>query len=170
MPKQLSDERIAVMLFDEPPADPAAITVTEWDAGTPLECRIMAGEFRLSPSGSETVNQSELCEGVNATTFGRSNYDASMTVFRYLTDEGLADALNDVAWDATKVKGTTLYLAEREGPIHDAPGAAGQEYSYFEVVTDDPQKPSDRGGFIRRVIPLGVQKAALDKELVTGTP
>jgi len=168
MPKTLADERIAVRLLPTAPANPNAITVAEYNAGIPLECRIMAGEYRLSPSGSDTINQAELCEGVNATTYGRSNYDASMTVFRYLTAAGLSDEANDVAWDATRDKGTTLHLVEREGPVHDAAAAATQEYSYFEVVTDDPQKPQDRTGFIRAVIPLGVQRASLNKALVAG--
>ncbi len=166
MPKQLSDERIAVVILDGPPADPNAITKAEFDAGLHIECRIMAGEYRLSPTGSETINQSEMCEGINATTFGRSNYEGTMTVFRYLTAAGLADPANDVAWDATKEKGTNLHIVEREGPEHDAAGAAGQEYDYYEVVTDDPQKPSDRQGFTRRVVPLGVQKAAINRKLV----
>lgn len=163
MPKQLSDERIAVVVLDGPPADPAAITDAEFDAGLRLECRIMAGEYRLTPVGSDTVNQSEMCEGGNATVYGRSNYEGMMTVFRYLDGDGLADETNDVAWDATKLKGTLLHIVEREGPEHDAAGAVGQGYSYFEVLTDNPQAPSERTGFIRRVIPLGVQRAVLDR-------
>lgn len=168
MPKTLADERVALMLLETAPANPAAITAAEFNAGTPLECRIMAGEYRLSPTGSESITQSEVCSGVNATTFGKSNYEATMTVFRYLLGTGLTDPANDEAWEATKTKGTTLHLIEREGPIHDEPGAAAHEYSYFEVVTDDPQVPSDRGGFIRRVIPLGVQNAVLNQKLVAG--
>ena len=167
MPKTLADERIALMMLDAAPANPNAITVAEWTACTPLECRIMAGEYRLTPSGSDTINQAELCVGVNAVTYGRSNYDASITVFRYLLGTGLTDPANDVAWEAVKAKGTTLYLVEREGPLHDAAGAVGHEYSYFEVVTDDPQAPQDRTGFIRRTVPLGVQDAVLNKKLVT---
>lgn len=167
MPRQLSDERIAVVVLDGPPADPNAITTAEFDAGTHVECRIMSGEYRLTPSGSETVNQSELCSGVNAVTFGKSNYDATITIFRYLTGAGAADGANDVAWETFKTKGTTLHIVDREGPEHDAPGAEDQEYSYFEVVTDDPQVPTDRAGFIRRTVPLGVQNAALNKKLVT---
>ena len=163
MPRQLSDEKIAVVVLDGPPSDPNAISEQEFNAGTHIECRIMSGEYRLSPSGSDTVNQSELCSGVNAVTYGRSNYDATITVFRYLTGLGAADGQNDVAWDFFKEKGTTLHLVEREGPEHSESGADGQEYSYFEVVTDDPQVPQDRSGFTRRTIPLGVQNAALNK-------
>lgn len=164
MPKTLADEHIALVMFETPPADPKAITVAEWTAAIPLECRIM--DYRLSPTASETLQQAEFCEGSNASVPTKSNFDGNVTVFRYLTTAGLADATNDVAWDAMKKKGTTLYLADREGPEHDAAGAAGQEYSYFEVITDHPQKPTDRGGYIRREVPLYVQKAELDCLLV----
>lgn len=167
MPKQLSDERIALVLLPAPPADKDAITVAEFDAGIRLECRIMAGEYRLTPVASDTTNQSEMCEANNAMVPTRDNFEGTMTVFRYLTGAGVADALNDVAWDAVKEKGALLPLVEREGPEHDLDGAVGQEYSYFEVLNDNPQAPSDRTGYIRRVVPLYVQRAALNKELVT---
>lgn len=165
MPKTIADEHVALRLLSEPPTDPNAMTVTEFDAGVALECRIM--DYRLSPTDSDTLNQPEFCEATNANVPTRSNYEGNVTVFRYLDDDGLADTANDVAWDALKEKGTTLYLVEREGPDHAAAGAAGQEYSYYEVISDHPKVPTDRGGFIRREITLHVQKAALNKELVT---
>lgn len=164
MPKTLADEHIALRMFETPPADPAAITVTEWEAAIPLECRIM--DYRLSPTASETLQQSEFCEGSNASVPTKSNFEGTLTVFRYLLGTGLTDAANDIAWEAIKVKGTTLFLADREGPEHDAAGAAGQEYSYYEVINDHPMVPSDRGGYIRREVTLYVQKAELNKVLV----
>lgn len=164
MPKTLADANVALVLLDSAPADPAAITAAEFAAGTRLECRVM--DYRLSATGSDAVSQTELCNATNASAPGRSNYEGNVTVFRYLTAEGLADDLNDVAWDALKAKGTTLHLVEREGPAHDADGAAGQEVSYYEVITDDPQKPTDRAGFIRREVPLFVQKAVENTLLV----
>lgn len=157
MPKTLADSNVALVLLDSAPADPAAITAAEFDAGTPLQCRVM--DYRLSATGSDAVQQTELCNPTNASVPGRSNYEGNMTVFRYLTAAGLADTANDVAWDAVKAKGTTLHLVEREGPAHDGAGAVGEEVSYYEVITDDPQKPTDRTGFIRREVPLFVQKA-----------
>lgn len=90
--------------------------------------------------------------------FGASNYEGTVTPFRYLNPAGLADEANDIAWDLLKEKGTTLWLLEREGPKFDAAFAVGQEYDLYEVVTDEPQKPGDRTGFIKRVVPLGVQR------------
>lgn len=164
MPKQISDEHVALRALPEPPVNPKAITVEEWAAGVPLECRIM--DYRLSATASDAVPSGDLCEGTNAQAPGRSNYEGNVTVNRYLTAAGLADAANDIAWVTFKEKGTTLHLVEREGPEHDAAGAAGQEVSYYEVITDNPSKPSDRGGFIRREVPLMVQRAAENKVLV----
>ena len=166
MPKQLSDLHISVARVDTAPADPNAVTAAEFDAGVRLECRIM--DFRLSPTASDTISQSELCTATNAQVPTRSNYEGSVTVFRYLDEDGLADAANDVAWEAFKEKGTVHHLIVREGPSHEDDGAAGQEYSYYEVIQDNPQVPADRGGFIRREIPLYVQRAFLDKALVAG--
>lgn len=164
MPKTLDNERIALRLLPAAPEDPKAITVAEWEAGTALECRIM--DYRLSAIASDTVPSGELCTGTNAQAPGRSNYEGNVTVLRYLTGAGLADEVNDIAWETFKEKGTTLHLADREGPEHDAEGAAGQEYSYYEVVTDNPTKPTERGGFIRREVILLVQRAAENKVLV----
>lgn len=167
MPKQLSDERIALALLDTPPEDPKAVTVAEFDAGTRLECRVM--DYRLSATASDSVDQSELCNATNATAPGRSNYEGSITVFRYFDGTtGGADPENDVAWEALKEKGTVLHLVEREGPEYTEDGAADQEYSYYEVITDNPQKPTERNGFIRREIPLFVQKAEENKSMVAG--
>lgn len=162
MPKTIADEHVALVAFDSPPADPAAITAAEWNAATPLQCNIM--DYRLSPTDPDTVSQSELCRGSNAQVPTRSNYEGSITVFRYLDTDGKPDT-DDAVYDLFREKGTTLYLADREGPEQDADGAAGQEYSYFEVLTGDPKKPTDRGGYVRREVTLYVQRAELDKEI-----
>src|SRR5690606_2612414 len=94
----------------------------------------------------------------NAVTYGASNYEGTVTPFRYLDATGAADALNDVAWDALKEKGTTLWLVEREGPEYTTAWTTGDEVDVYEVVTDEPQKPTDRTGFIKRIVPLGVQR------------
>lgn len=168
MPKTLDNERIALHVLPAAPANPKAMTDAEWNAGVPLQCRIM--DYRLSATASETVPSGELCAGTNAQAPGKSNYEGNVTVMRYLTVEGLSDEANDVAWETFKEKGTTLHLADREGPEHDADGAPGQEYSYYEVVTDNPTKPTERGGFIRRDVILLVQKAYENKVLVAATP
>lgn len=168
MPKTLADARTRLVALTTKPANPAAPTVTELTAGIDLSCRILKSDYRLSPVASDTVPDTELCSEGNAVTFGASNYEGSVTPFRYLTEAGKADALNDIAWDALKEKGTELWLYEREGPKYDAAWAAADEVDGYEVVTDNPQKPSDRAGFIKRVVPLGVQRAWLGSAVAAG--
>lgn len=161
MPKTLADARTKLTALTGAPANLAAVTAVVANGGTDLQCRINAADYRLSATGSDTVADSELCADGNAVTFGRSNYEGSVTPFRYLTAAGAADGANDIAWDLLQDKGTTLWLLEREGPLHDTPWAAGDVYELYEVITDNPQKPTDRAGFIKRIVPLGVQRRVI---------
>jgi len=38
----------------------------------------------------------------------------------------------------------------------------------FEVITDNPQKPTETSGYIKRIIPMQVQKAVLDGVVAAG--
>lgn len=159
MPAVLADGRRRVRLLTTRPNDPSAVTVTEAEAGIKAECRILKSDYSLGATGSETVNDSVLCAEGNATTYGASNYSGSMTPIRYFTPEGTLDTEGDVVFEALREKGTTIYVLDSEGWHHEDAFEAGQEYDLYEVVTDNPQKPSDRGGFVKRVVPLGVQQA-----------
>ena len=158
MPKTLADGRTKLVALTAAPADPEAPTVAELTAGVDLSCKILKSDYRLSATGSDTINEAELCSTGNAVTYGASNYEGTVTVFRYLDATGAPETGEDDAWDALKAKGTTLWLVEREGPEYDSAWAAGDEVDVYEVVTDSPQKPTDRTGFIKRTVPLGVQR------------
>lgn len=159
-PRTLADGRIKLVAMTKRPADPSAPTVEELKAGVELSCRILKSDYKLTATASDTLSgEAELCATGNSAALGPSNYEASISPFRYLDGEGKADPENDVVWDATKVKGTTLFLVEREGPLQEKEWAAGDEISVYEVITDTPQKPSDRGGYIKRVVPMLVQQA-----------
>src|SRR5690606_631536 len=119
MPKQISDERIALVLLDTPPADPDNITVAEFDAGTHLECRIM--DYRLSPAASDTVQMGELCTATNAQVPTRSNYEGTVTVLRYLDASGLADSGHDMAWQPLRQRGHTRHLVPVRVPRRQRP-------------------------------------------------
>lgn len=166
MPKQISDERVSLVRLPTAPANPAALKASEYDAGVQLQCRIET--FRLSPTASDTVPGGEFCRAINAVVPTRSNFEGSLTILRYLTADGLADPINDVAFDAFKDKGVTHHLVVRKGPKHDAAGAVGQEYSYFEAINDWPTDPADWGGFLRSEVALFVQRAELNKDMVAG--
>ena len=159
MPKSLADGKIKLTMLPTAPEDPSALTTTELNAGIDIQCDILASDFRLSATASDTVGDSPLCNDSNAVVYGRSNYEGSMTPFRYFDETGAVDATEDTLWAAAKAKGTHLHLVKRwNGKPHDEDWAAGDEYEYWHVITDEPQDPSDMGGYIKKVVPLGPQR------------
>lgn len=168
MPKTLADGRIRFRILTTEPADLNAITAAEVNAGIVAECRVLKSDFRLSATASDTIPDTELCSEGNAVAFGASNYEGNMTPFRYLDDTGDADLTGDVVWEAVKAKGTTFWAVTSEGKPHSTDFATGDEYDAYEVITDNPQKPTDRGGYIKRVIPLGIQRAYENKVIAAG--
>jgi hypothetical protein len=161
MPKTLADARTRLAILTTEPEDLSAVTVAEAEAGIDASCKILKSDYRLSPTASDTVPDTELCSEGNAVTFGASNYEGSVTPFWYLDSAGVSDVADDVVYQALKAKGTELWLVEREGPRYDQAWAADDEYEVYYVITDNPQKPTDRAGYIKRVVPLGVQRAIL---------
>lgn len=157
MPLTLADGRLRVTVLTVEPANPAAITETELAAGFYASPMINKPDYRLSPTSSDTVPDQPLDKTGNAVTFGNSNYEGTMTILRFLDEHGEADTGDDLLWAAANTKGSRLWVVEREGPLATQPDAAGDEYEVYEVITDEPQKPSDRAGYIKRVVPLGVQ-------------
>lgn len=164
MPRTLADGRIRLDALTTAPAALATyasgaleITLDELAAGDRLSTRIMKSDYRLSATASDPVNETELSAEGNAVVYGASNYEGSVTPFRYLTSAGVADPLNDIAMDLLREKGTELWLPERTGPKEAQAWAAGDGGDLYQVITDNPQSPSTAGGFIKRVVPLGVQ-------------
>lgn len=157
MPLTLADGRTKVAVLTSAPADLTAITEAELTAGIDASGKINKPDYRLSPRASDTVPDQPLDNIGNATTFGNTNYEGTCTVLRFLDTDGTPDATNDTLWAAMKTKGTTLWFVEREGPLATQAWAAADEYEVYEVVTDEPQKPQTMAGYIKRVIPLGVQ-------------
>lgn len=164
MPRSLADGHKKVAVLTTKPVNPAAPTVTELNAGiggaAGAGCRILLSDWTLGPTDSDTFNERAVCEDGNANAYGASNYQAGMTAFRYF-DETTGDphATEDALFAAAKEKGTTLYIYEREtGQDESDPWSSGDELFGAEVLTDWPQKPSETGGYIKRRIPMQVQK------------
>ena len=168
MPKTIADGRVLLTALTVPPADINAITALELDAGQKISCKIMKSDFQLGPTGSSSITETELCKTGEGQAWGLSSGAGSLTVFRYLDETGKSDTADDVAWDLLKEKGTNIVLVRRDGPVESEPWAAGDEYSAFEVTTDDPQYPTDLGGYIKRTVPLAVANMALDKTVAAG--
>ena len=171
MPKSLADGRIKVVALIARPANPYAPTLTELNAGVDMSCRILSSDYALGPTTSDRVAEKELCKEGNANAIGASNYAGSFTPFRYFDEStGQASAEEDEVYQLLREKGTTLYVYERQtAKKSTAAWAAGDEVDGYEVVTDNPQKPSDMGGYIKRVVPVEVQDAWLGGVVGTGT-
>lgn len=169
MPRTLADGRTRLIALTAPPADPTAITATELAGGTRLDNRILKSDFRLSPSDSETITEALLSEETAGAALGPSLFDGcTMSVFRFLDATGSPDAAEDVAFDLVKERGTHLHLVKSDGKEASAAFASGDEYSYFHVVTDHPQDPEERGGYIKKRVPLLVQSAELFQSVAAG--
>ena len=166
MPKTLADARTRLTILTTKPANPRSIPLSKLTAGIDASCKILKSDYRLSPTASDTVTDTELCAEGNAVTYGASNYEGSISPFIYLDDTGKSDIDEDVVYQALREKGTRVWLVEREGPRYDKAWAATDVVDVYEAITDNPQKPGDRAGYIKRIIPLGIQNAYLGAAVV----
>lgn len=166
MPKSLYEGNVRLVALAAAPANPAAITAAEVAAGVNLSPAILRNGYRLSATGSDTLSEPSLEDTGNSTTYGSSNYEGNLTVFRYLDSAGKSDTGDDIGYELFTEKGITLYLVERIGPPATQAMAAGDEYSYFPVITDDPQQPSELTGYVKFVQPLGVQGGVVHRGVI----
>lgn len=163
MPRSLADAHKKIAILTEEPVDPSAPTVAELNAGlggaAGAGCRILLSDWTFGPTDSDTFNDRAVCEDGNANAYGASNYQAGMTIFRYFDEDGVPDPTEDALFEAAKEKGTQLWVYEREtGQDESEPWTADDEIFGAEVLTDNPQKPGDAGGYIKRRVPMSVQK------------
>ena len=158
MPKTIAEERIKLVALTTKPVNPYSPKVSELAAGKDLSCSVLFSDFRLSPTASDTVSEPALCEGGNSSVPTKSNFEGNISVFRFIDPlTGAAVTAEDFAWTLAKEKGTEVYLYKRIGPKFSAAFAANQDVEYYHALTDEPQDPSDFGGYIKKVIPLLVQ-------------
>lgn len=154
----LADDKTRLTVLTVAPADANNITLDELAAAIEAGPHVNKPDFRMSPTGSDTVPDQPLEQGGNAKTWGNSNAEATWTILRDLTALGAGQPLVELLWEATKDKGTTLWLVKREGPVESVAWAADDEYEWMKVITDEPQNPSERNGYVKRTQPLGPQE------------
>lgn len=157
MPRALAEGRTRLDFLAALPADPESVTLTELAAAVALSPAVLASDYNLTPTDSDTVNEKSLVDEGNTVTFAASNYQAAMTFFRYLTTAGASDPGQDVAWETFTGKGVAGYMIERVGPKATTAWAAGNVYNLYEVISDNPQQPQERTGYIKFRQPFGVQ-------------
>lgn len=160
MPKSLADGHSKLTILTTEPANPAAPTALELNAGIDFSCAVLASDFTWSAGDSDKVNEKALCTTNNANSIGASNFTAGLTLFRYFDDTtGAVNVTEDAAFQAVKAKGTTVWGYLREnGKLATADWATADEIVLgLEVQTDNPQRPSNAGGYIKRRIPMEPQ-------------
>lgn len=160
MPRTLADGKTKFTILTTAPADPAAPTVTELEAGIDVSCHILSSDFTWGATDSDKVAEKALCDVGNANAIGASNFQAGVTMWRYFDASGGFDETEDAGFEALKTKGTTLYgYARRTDKGAREAWATGDEiFLGAEVVTDEPQPPSDLSGYIKWRVPMEVQR------------
>nr|DAE82708.1 MAG TPA: major tail protein [Caudoviricetes sp.] len=165
--KTLADGRITLWALTAKPANMAAPKLSEITAGKKISCRIMKNDYALGADSDTEITEQEMCKTGEGKAPGPTSYAGNITVFRYLNDDGKPDVTEDYLWDLIRKKGTTIWLAEREGPVESKAAEAGDIVSVYEVVLGTPTKPSDRfAGYIKRTAKLNVMDAAEDVAIV----
>lgn len=165
MPKSKAEGREKWILLSAPPANPEAVTLTEADAGIDASCAISSADSRISASASATFSDPAICDEIAVTEFGQSNYEGNIAPFRYFDDGGVSEVgsdgdVRDEVYQALKEKDTELYVLIRDTSKRSREDlAAGDEYELYQVVTDNPQRPSSRDGYQKRIVPLAIRNA-----------
>lgn len=158
MPRVLADGKTKFTILTTAPANPAAPTAAELNAGIDLSCKVLASDFEFGPTDSETIDEAALCDDGAALAYGRSNASIGFTLWRYYLEAGGVDATEDAGFEAVKVKGATLWGYKR---VTDKPSTedwkAGDEIAYgSEFTNDTPQVQG--GGWIKARVPGQPQK------------
>lgn len=152
----LADGKTKFTVLVTAPADPAAPTATELNAGIDLSCDILSSDFNWSNADSDKIAEKALCAKGNSNAIGASNYTTGITLWRkFDVSTGAPDPADEAGWEALKAKGATVWAYAREtGKDSTEEWAASDEiYLGGEVVTDAPQR-TDGTGFIKRRIPM----------------
>jgi hypothetical protein len=157
--KVLADGKTRFTLLTTKPANPAAPTAAELNAGIHQHNHILTSDFLFGAVDSDKVAEKALGSSGNANAIGASNYQIGMTVWRKFLTAGGFDAADEAGWNAVKVKGVTLWAYARQTDKEaDAAWAAGDEiYLGAEWVNDTPQR-TDGTGFVKYRVPGEVQK------------
>jgi hypothetical protein len=160
MPRSQADGKTRTVILTDEPADPENPTAAELLAGIYISCDILDSDFTFGATDSDKFAEKAQCEVNNTNALGASNFEAGITVFRDFGAAGIPGPDDDV-FTATKAKGTELWMYSRRTSkgSKEAFAASDEIYLGAKVITDEPQPPSERGGYIKWRIPMEVVEA-----------
>lgn len=155
----LADGKTRFTVLTTKPANPAAPTVAELNAGIHLHNNILTSDFTFGAADSDKVAEKPLGSSGNANAIGASNWQLAFTVWRKFLTAGGFDTADEAGWSALKVKGATLwaYARQTDKEADSAWAATDEIYLGAEFSNDNPQR-TDGTGFIKYRIPTEVQK------------
>lgn len=155
----LADGKTKFTVLTTKPANPAAPTVAELNAGIHLQDNILTSDFTFGAVDSDKVAEKPLGASGNANAIGASNFQIAFTLWRKFLTAGGFDTADETGWAALKIKGATLwaYARQTDKDSSAAWAAADEIYLGAEFTNDNPQR-TDGTGFVKYRIPGEVQK------------
>lgn len=154
MARVLADGKTKFTICTTKPANPAAPTAAELNAGIDLSLDVLSSDFTFGAVDSDKVAEKALGSSGNANAIGASNYQVGFTLWRKFLTAGGFDTANETGWAALKVKGTTVwaYARQMDKAATAAWASTDEIYLGMEFTTDTPQR-TDGTGFIKYRIP-----------------
>lgn len=174
-PRTLADQNRKIVVLVDPVEDLEKITLDELTDESVIEasCRTTQADTRFAPTDSETLSEPAVCEDAGAETFGASQYEGMMGLFRFFDEEtpGQADPEGDILYEALRFKGTEIVVVERHvNKKWDEDFEAGDEIRAFRVETDNFVPATEQHvGYIKGTIKMAIKAAALNAEVVSGS-
>lgn len=157
--KVLADGKTKFTILTTKPANPAAPTAAELNAGIQLADHVLTSDFTFGAVDSDKVAEKALGSSGNANAIGAANYQIAFTIWRKFLTAGGFDAADEAGWAAIKVKGATLYAYARQTDKDAAAAWAATDEIYLgaEWVNDTPQR-TDGTGFVKYRVPGEIQR------------
>lgn len=154
----LADGKTKFTVLTTKPANPAAPTAAELNAGIDLSMNVLTSDFTFGAVDSDKVAEKALGASGNANAIGASNYQVGFTLWRKFLTAGGFDSADESGWSALKLKGATVwaYARQMDKAAAAAWASADEIYLGAEFTTDTPQR-TDGTGFIKYRIPGEVQ-------------
>ena len=154
--RTLADGRMKWMVLTAKPATPAALKVADLASAVNVGDKATKSGTYIRGAASDTSEATHFNSTVKGTALGQSNYAGQIEPYMYLDPTtGIPDATDNALYALFAVKGTTLYVFERRGPVESVANASGQPYVLYEVQVDSAQQP-EQTGLMRDVFPLSV--------------
>lgn len=163
MARMLADGKITMLLLDEWPKDPKKATVADLADAQDASCVVGKSGFGIGAGTPNTEDDTPLCTEGETTIPVSKTYEATMNVYRYFDKDGQIDEEEDFFFQALKEFGSEVPVAVRDGgKTHDQPPEAGDEWSFYKLISGGMGRATDAAGYSKRVAHVSVVEAEED--------